>query len=423
MKKFKFLFKIALRYLLHRPAATTITIIAVSISLMFLAIVGTINFSLKKSAAEGAIRYPLVIGSGASSGLQIVMSSVFHIDKPSGTIPFSVFEKVSKDPRTLAAYPIAVADSLEGSPIIGTNEEFLKSLNARLIAGDIDLSKLENAVLGYAVAKKTGLRTGDTFKGSHGMVGGEDAHEHEEITYVVKAILSPVNGPEDSAIYTNYKTVWEIHKDKDGDHEDHEEGEEHEEHEQHKGHDHNHVGVNTLTAVLVKTRNPVFTGQLEREYSEDEGLQAVDTGRTVKKLIGYLNKAEVMIELFNTISLAVVIMMIFVTIIMSLNERRRELALMRSLGVGRVAISCIIMIEALVLTLAGAVAGVILSHVALWWAKFYIDGMLGTNIDPMMTTGMESNGIIITLAAGQMLALASMMWVYRMNLVEEIAGS
>lgn len=152
----------------RRRAATIITIAAIAVSLIFLSVVSAINFSLRKNAAERSIRYPLVIGPAESSGIQIVMNSIFHIDKPSGLISFTVYEKIVKDKRTLNAYPLAVADSIEGTPIIGTNEEYIQSFHVLPAEGTIDLSLPENAVLGSEAAVRTGLHVGDKFRGSIG---------------------------------------------------------------------------------------------------------------------------------------------------------------------------------------------------------------------------------------------------------------
>ena len=89
----------------RRRAATIITIAAIAVSLIFLSVVSAINFSLRKNAAERSIRYPLVIGPAESSGIQIVMNSIFHIDKPSGLISFTVYEKIVKDKRTTKRIP------------------------------------------------------------------------------------------------------------------------------------------------------------------------------------------------------------------------------------------------------------------------------------------------------------------------------
>jgi putative ABC transport system permease protein len=212
MNKLLFTFKIAARYLSGRKAASIISASAIALSLIFLSITGSISYSMKKGAAERSLRYPLVIGPTGASRAQIILGSLFHMEKPSGTIPFSVFEKVRKDERTLSAYPLAMADSVRGVPIIGTDIEYIKSMEVKALRASLDLSRPEFALLGSSAAERLGLGIGDNFHGSHGMVGDEEAHEHSEINYVVKGILAPVNGPEDSAIYIDYRTVWLLHR-------------------------------------------------------------------------------------------------------------------------------------------------------------------------------------------------------------------
>lgn len=409
MGKAVYIILMAFRYLRHRAFSTVISICAISVMLVFITITGNINFAVKKAAAEGSVRYPLVVGPSGTSGIQLVMSSVFHIDKPSGTVPFSIYERLKSDERVINAYPIAVADSIYNFPIIGTDEDFLRSISPAAM-GAIDLSKKENAVLGFAAAKRLDLRPGDKFKGTHGTVGGEEAEEHSQLSYNVTGILAKTGGPEDSAVYIDYKTVWSVH-DSEGEH--HQAGKA----EAEKKEDEPDTGK--LTAVLVRTKNPAYTGNLEREFSQVEGVQAVDTGRTVRKMADYLNKAESIMEVFNIATMAVMVLMIFVTIMMSLNERRRELALMRSLGIGRGAIAAMIASETLVITLGGIILGAVTGHLSLWWLKYIIDFRLGINIEPFTVTAMEADGMLIVFIAGQILALGAMIISYRMNLLEE----
>jgi len=417
------MFLLAMRYITNRPFATTVSIIAIGFSLIFLVVVGNINFAIKKAAAEGSIKYPLIIAPEGSSGVQTVMSTIFHIDKPVGTIPFSVFEKIKKDTRVIAAYPLAVADNYMTYPIIGVNEKFIKDLDIDFINGSADFSDLENVVIGFSVAKRTGLEIGDIFHGSHGMVGGENAHEHQELSYKVHGILNPLSGPVDSAIYSSYQSVWYVH-DEHKKHHNQKRKHKNEKTDRHKKHHHKEklmLTSNRLTAILVQTKNPAFTGQLEREWSLNSGTQAVDTGRTIKKVVSYLNKAENIVEIFTVLTLGIVIIMILVTIVMSMNERKKELALMRSLGIGKFTISSIIMLESFLITLGGLIVGLIPGHILLWWTESWINNMLGITIEPFKLTMMEINGLIITLFAGQILALLTMIMTYRMNIVEEIA--
>ncbi|MBW2535672.1 MAG: ABC transporter permease [Deltaproteobacteria bacterium] len=409
---------VALRYLGHRRFASWMSVSAIALSLVFVIGIGLVNFAMKKTAVEGAIRYPLVVGPEGSSAVQLILSTIFHVDKPTGTVPFAAFEKIKADDRVLAAFPVAVADSLEAYPIIGTTQAYLEDFGAGAAAGTIDLSQRGSAVLGAEVAARLEIGVGATFHGTHGMIGGEDADEHEEHAYRVVGVLAGVGGPEDTAVYTDYRAVWQIHGGA-GEHEG-EEGHEGEAGE-HAEDDRYHLEEGALTAVLVRTASPVYTAMLEREWSLEHGTQAVDTGRTVRRLVSYLDKGERLVELFGGVTLAVAIAMILVVIVMSLGERRKELALMRSLGIGRMTIAVTVMVEVLVITLGGCLLGVALGHTAVWWSEYLVKQGLGIAVEPWTVTSMEVGAVLATLAAGQLLALIAMAFTYRLNLVEEIA--
>ena len=402
---------VALRYLRSRRFATWVSMAAIGLSLTVVVGVALINFAVKKSAVEGAIRYPLIVGPESASSVQLIFSTVFHIDKPTGTIDYSVYEQLAGDRRVLAAYPLAVADSLQAYPIVGTNQAYLEDLKVGAVAGTLDLSRKENAVLGAEVALRTGLELGDVFRGSHGMVGGEHAHEHAELDYRVVGILGPTGGPEDAAVYCAFQTVWAIHaggKHRDANH-------------LQNGHDKYDLHQGKLTAVLVRTANPVYSAQLESEMTLQSGTQGVDTGRAIRRLVSYLKQGERIVEVFSTVTLLIAMTLILVTLVMSLSERRKELALMRSLGIGRLTISSIIMAEALFITVGGTLLGLFLGHGGIWWAVHPIRQSLGVTVQPWVWTSLESWAVAVTLGAGQLLALVSLIWTYRMNLVEEVA--
>jgi len=251
------------------------------------------------------------------------------------------------------------------------------------------------------------------------MVGSEGAHVHDEIRYRVVGVLAPTGGPEDAAVYTGFQTVWAVHG--GGHEEDHDgQGSEHGHEDGHEP-DRYQLGSRRLTAVLVRTSNPVSTGMLEREISLRPGLQAVDTGRAIRRIVAYMDKGERLLEAFGAVTMAIAAAMILVTLVMSISERRRELALLRSMGVGRATLSLIVMVEALATTVAGAVLGDLGGHVAVWWAAAPIKGALGVVVEPWVVTSLELFAVAIALAAGQVLALLGMLWTYRMNLVTEIA--
>lgn len=439
-----FILKAVMHNLRHRKGAFLISVFAIASAFTFLSAVGSVTFGLAASAVNSSLKYPLIVGPEGSSDTQLVMSSIFNIDKPRAKVSYKVFEELKKDPRVVEAYPMARADSINGVPIIGTNSEFIRDVNEGFLEfkegldpnNVFDEKDMFRAVVGYKVGEKYGLKLGSQFVGSHGSVGDPGAHVHDEFTYTVVAVMNSVQGPEDFLVYASVASVWEIH-DHDHDHEhEHEHGHDHHHHKdgKHKKDDHGHdhdkkdefedpmdLKTGELSAILVKTQNPVVTSELEREYSTRDGSTATDTGKTIRRIVQYMNKAESLAGMFSYGTLFIVLVMVFVTILMSINERKKEMALMRMLGIGRGAISMMVMIETMITTFLGVLLGVVTGHLVLWYFKPLIDMTLSINLEPFIFTSIEVQGIFLTLIAGQLLAGLGMLRIYRMNLIEEVA--
>jgi len=435
--KYVFILKAVFHSISHRKFSVFTSIFAISAAFAFLAAIGCVSFGLAATAVNSSLAFPLIVGPAGASDTTLVMSTLFNTDKPAGTLDYEFAGKLASDERVAAVFSVARSDSYQGVPITGVESAYINEISKgfwdidpMIDAKDIFGGKNSDcAVIGAKAAMRYDMSVWDTFFGSHGTVGDEDAHVHD-FKYKVCAILKPLNGPEDFAIFTSLKSVWEIHRhghhqhhhedaeDEEHDHEHHEA--EHEEHEHH--HEHGEESADgKITAVLVKTKNPVFTAALEREYSENGFTSATDTGRTVRKLMSYMNKAEEAAGFFSYGTLFLVMILVFVTILTSINERKREMALMRTLGIGRFPISLMIFLELFIISIAGIVIGTFGGHLLLAFCKPAIDFELGINLEPFFFTEVEIRGIILTLAAGIFLSTAAMIKIYRTNLVEEIA--
>ena len=429
--KYAFILKAVFHSISHRKFSVFTSIFAISAAFAFLAAIGCVSFGLAATAVNSSLAFPLIVGPAGASDTTLVMSTLFNTDKPAGTLDYEIAEKLEKDERVSAVFPIARSDSYMGIPITGVESSYINEIARGFSEIDKDAKAAdifgENgkkcAVVGAKTAARYEMKVGDTFFGSHGSVGDEDAHLHD-FEYKVCAVMKAVNGPEDFAIFTNLKSVWEIHG-HGHHHHNHEDAEEHE-HEHEHGHheeaeEEEHASEGKITAVLVKTKNPVFTAALEREYSENGFTGATDTGRTVRKLLTYMNKAEKAAGFFSYGTLFLVLTMVFVTIMTSINERKREMALMRTLGIGKLPVSLMIFLEMIFISIFGIVAGTLGGHAVLAVFKPLIDFELGINLEPFFFTEIELSGTIYTIIAGVALSIASMLKIYRMNLVEEIA--
>lgn len=440
MRKMNALFTLIFASLRGRLFATTVSVFAVAVALAVVAVTGIVSFAISKQAFESGRKYPFIVAAEGASETQIILSTIFHIDKPRGKIPFETYETLKKDPRVTAAFPIAAADSVGVFPIIGTNGDFLKDLGATH-RGDIALADSHDAVLGATVARQLLMNIGAEFTGTHGMGGSADeAHEHAGHTYVVKGILDPTGGPEDGAVYTSYKAVWEIHGEKG--HEGHkghkgqeEEKEGYDAHDAHhdnvssvaevplapeSDHDRYHLSDGMLTAVLVRTANPVQVFDLQQEYSRP-GLTAVNTAGAVRSFQKYFNTAGLVATFFAGLTLLIAAVLILAITLMALDARRRELALLRILGIGRGMIALLIMLETLIITVLGVVLGLLLGHGIPALFATEISRLIGASIEPWRIGANEPPALVGALILGQAVALVAMLRAYRMDLVEESA--
>lgn len=435
--KYIFILKAVLHSISHRKFSVFTSIFAISAAFAFLAAIGCVSFGLAATAVNSSLAFPLVVGPAGASDTTLVMSTLFNTDKPAGTLDYEFAGKLASDERVSAVFPVARSDSYTGVPVTGVESAYINEIAKGFseIGNDIEAHDIFGkngrncAVIGSKVAARYEMKAGDTFFGSHGTVGDEDAHVHD-FKYKVCAVMKPLNGPEDFAIFTSLKSVWEIHR--HGHHHHHHEDAEYEEHDhehheaEHEEHKHHHEhgeesADGKITAVLVKTKNPVYTAALEREYSENGFTSATDTGRTVRKLMSYMNKAEEAAGFFSYGTLFLVMILVFVTILTSINERKREMALMRTLGIGKLPVSLMIFLEMFFISVSGIVIGTVGGHLLLAFCKPAIDFELGINLEPFFFTEIEFSGTIYTLTAGVLLSLAAMVKIYRMNLVEEIA--
>lgn len=424
--RIRYIFKAAAHSIKHRKSAFLISVFSISVSFLMLCAIGNISFGIAAATVNRSLAFPLVVGPVGSSDTSLVMSSVFNVDKPNGTLDYGIFEELSADKRVRSAFPMIRSDSYQGVPITGVNSAYINeiskgfsSLTPDSKADDIfGGGGLHCAVVGSKIAARHELETGDEFFGSHGHVGDEDAHEHSGFAYKVCGILEATNSVEDFSIFVDLRSAWAIHAHHhEGEHE-HEDEHEHEGGHEHEG-EHGHEGK--ITAVLVKTVNPAATAALEREYSENGRTNAANVAKTVRQLVQYMNKAETAAGFFSYGTLVLVMLMVFVTILMSVSERKKEMALMRTLGIGRLPIAMMIVMESLFTAFCGILAGTAAGHILLALLKPRIDVALAISLEPFFFTSVELNGIAVTVVTALLISFAALVKIYRMNLTEEIS--
>jgi putative ABC transport system permease protein len=364
------LFRLAWIGVRRRPLASALTALYIGLGTALALLVVAVRASTERSFQDAARGYDLLLAPQNGSGLQAVLSTLFFVDEPAGTLPWSVYETWSKDPRVKAAVPYAMGDTYKGHRVVGTSaDHFAVLTDARGrtlgdgVTGRLFAPDVFEAVVGSLVARAGSLALGGEFQVSHGVKAS--THVHAERWKVV-GVLRPTGTPQDRAIFIPIGSFYEIEghqapaangADQGG---EHGEGEEHE----HGGPGAPDEPERRLSAVGLRLMSPYLRLQVFGEIrSAGKDVQAVmpadEVLNLVKNVIGPVDTA------FRwTAALVLVVggLGILVGLYNTLQGRRREIAVLRALGARRAHVFAVILLEGVLLCLLGGLLGLVLGH-------------------------------------------------------------
>jgi putative ABC transport system permease protein len=356
--------RIALRHLRSR-AFQTFSVVSIT---AFSAGLAVALFLLAQGLRLGLIRaaepFDLIVGAKGSP-YQLVLNTVFLQDVPVGNIPWENCAALSDDARVGFAAPLGFGDSYRGYPVVGTTPDIL---NVRVRASDPPWLRIGEgrwcfgesefeAVLGARAAAETGLRVGDVFQSSHGVVqsshglaaGGGYGHKHEE-KYRVVGIAETVHGPYDRAIFVPLGVLWKIH-DPHHAHEDEEDGHAHEHGEAEEAHD------REVTAILVHPKSYTDAYSLAVSFQRSADKQLVFPAQTVVRLFSLMGRGEAFLSAVVWAVGGCALLTVLLVLYWSGAARGRERALLHVLGVPRRTLVFISWLEGTAALLAGTLLG------------------------------------------------------------------
>jgi putative ABC transport system permease protein len=235
--------KIAWKNIWFKPLNTLLSIILLTASVAIITLLILLENQFEKKFNDNVDGIDLVLGAQGSP-LQLILSSVYQVDAPTGNIDYAEAKTWMQNPAVKKAIPLAFGDNYRGFKIVGTTPDYLTHYGAAIQQGKVFEKNFE-VVVGSAVAQKMGLKIGDTFFGSHGNAAEGDVHK--EHAYVVTGIASETGKVVDNVILCTIPSVWAMHEGHDHSHEgegthDEEHDHEAEEAHSHEDHDHGHDG-------------------------------------------------------------------------------------------------------------------------------------------------------------------------------------
>lgn len=372
-----------------RPLSMTLSTLLFALGIGLVSLLFILQQQLQKNFEQNLAGIDLVVGAKGSP-LQMILSSMYHIDAPTGNISLQEARPFlnPKHPLIAESIPLSLGDSYKGYRIVGTTPDFLKLYNVTFEKGRMWAANFEVTV-GAEVAKTLHLHLGDTFSSSHGFED-EDDFAHDHTAFIVVGILAPSGTVADQLILTTTQSFWLVHEHNDTDaREASETNDEHAEHEHDDHHDHNHAtadrevplpdgpapkslleepGEKEITSVLVKFKGRNYQAlNMQRNINENTDLQAATPAIEINRLYALMNTGEQALRILALVIIFVSALSIFISLYASLKERKYELALMRVMGATPSKIFLLIIFEGLILAVLGYIAGIGLSHFSLQW--------------------------------------------------------
>jgi putative ABC transport system permease protein len=389
----------------QRALATALTTFSVSLGVALASAILIVKRGVQSRFERAHAGYELIVGAKGSP-LQLTLNTVYHLDVSPGNVPWSLFKELREHKIVKLAVPFAVGDNYQGHRLVGTTDEFLTKFEfldgQRFVFAQgrpfkFSEDALEHAfeeaaqraralregrqppeehdhgeqvfeaVLGAEAARATGLKLGDRFQAAHGV--REDGHEHAERWEVV-GILAPSGTANDRAIFINLDSFYHI--------KGHETGGEPLFAEQRED-----APPGQISAIALKLRAPALQFQLKRQIDERPYAMAVIPAWEVRRLFDIIGNIDRVLLAQAILIVIVAAIAIAASIYNSINERRREIAILRALGARRLTVFAIIVLEAALICALGGALGLAGGHIVVGAASGALQAASGFRVSAM----------------------------------------
>lgn len=364
------MFKFAFKNMAIKKAKIVLIVISIVIS----ACVGILAYNIAQQVDSGfkttAAYYDMIIGPSGSS-TQLAMNTMFFTEKPLGTISYEYVEELQKDTRVNKVVPFTMGDSYNSAKIVGTTADFLEG--KELSEGEMYSEKFQ-CVIGSAVAEKYSLEIGSELITSHGL--SEGGHSHESTPLTVVGILKQTKTAYDNVIFTPIETVWATHDHSDETEADHDEGE-------HEEGEHGEV-----CAILVKSKSFNAYSQLSAQYGENSKLLVINPSEVLREVLDNVDMSTQIVYILCVIILIMNIFIISVITLLNMYDSKKEISLMRLIGIGMNKINLVYIIQNGIIGLISTLLAFACSRVCLMLMGEYVASM-GIVLDTAKVYPME----------------------------------
>ena len=403
------IFKLSIKNIFNKPLSSSISLALLVLGVGIISLLLQLNTLIKDQMDNNLRGIDMVVGAKGSP-LQLILSSVYHIDSPTGNISLAEAETISNNRMVGSSIKILYGDNYKGFRIVGAEKKFIELYNGVIKEGK-DWDNPYEVLVGSKVYEKLKINLGDELISSHGL--RETGQSHDEGTFKVVGLLKPSNSVIDQLIITSPQSVWDIHETHD-----------HDEHENENEHEHEHEHDNReITAMLIKFKSPMNIIQFPRQINENTNLQAAVPSYEISRLFKLFGFG---IETLSYLAYLIIIVSgfsLFINLFNSMRERKYEMALIRTLGASRFQLSTMIIFESLVLTISGFILGLLFSRFGVMFVSSLMEESINYNLNSLKILNEEYWLLGLSVLIGVVSSLIPAIQVYKMNISKILADA
>lgn len=379
---------LALKSLWNRKLTGTLTVLSVALSLALLLAVERTQRSAQEGFTQSVSQVDLLVGA-RTGPLNLILYTVFNMGNASNNISWQSYLDLKKHPTVEWTIPYSLGDGHRGFRVVATDENFYEHYRFRgdkriEFEGGAPALGIWDVVVGSDVKQKLNYKIGDPVIVAHGVTRGEAIQTHEDKPFRITGILKPTGTAIDQSLYISLYGMEAIHIDwqtgaaptKD------------------KAVPQDKISketlkVNQITAFFLRTKSRIETLSLQREINNytDEPLMAIIPGATLSDLWRGLSQIERVLKIISMMVMAVGLASMVSSLLASLNERRREMSILRAIGASPSKITFLLVFESGLITFAGVLLGLAIELSGFFILESWLEDKFGFySVGPAVTS-------------------------------------
>ena len=416
-----YLLRLALASLNNRRFTALLTAFAIALSVCLLLAVERVRTEARSSFASTISGTDLIVGARAGS-VNLLLYSVFRIGNATNNIRWSSFEWLQDNPKVKWAIPLSLGDSHRGYRVMGTSSDYFthyyfgRGQSLQLAEGKA-FTDLFDVVLGAEVAETLGYKLGDSIVLAHG-VSEISLTKHDDKPFRISGILARTGTPVDRTLHIPLEGMEAMHVDWQNGMPSYGANKISAEQAREL-----HLQPKAITAVLLGLNSKIATFAVQRAVNDYSGepLQAILPGVALQELWSLMGTAEKALLVVSLFVVLTGLIGMLTAILTSLNERRREMAILRSVGARPWHIAGLLLLEAFSLSLLGAALGLALLYMGIALCQGYVQAQYGLFLPLNLPSVYEWSLLGAILAAALVMGCVPAWRAYRQSLADGLS--